>query len=245
VSVPEWQPVEGLKIAIDGPSGSGKGTVAARIAGQLGLPVLDSGLLYRFVACLALESNIPLDDAEAIVAMLDEVEADMDWQPSGLRFRDEDWTARLRSEKAGSLASKVAALMPVREKLLQVQRRLAASGCVMDGRDIGTVVLPEAQAKFYLTASVQARSRRRWLQLQGTGAEDSFAAVIADMKARDRRDMERTHAPLKQAQDAIHIDTTTMRVDEVVDRMLAILERRGLIQRTQRQCMNLTDEGET
>ncbi len=232
MSVAEWQPVPGLKIAIDGPSGSGKGTVAAQIAQKLGLPVLDSGLLYRFTACLASDSHVPLDDAGALVDMLDAAESDMDWQPSGLFFRGEDWTGRLRSEAAGSMASQVAALIPVRERLLQVQRRLAAAGCVMDGRDIGTVVLPDAQAKFYLTASVQARARRRWLQLQGTEAEDSFAAIIADMKARDRRDMEREHAPLKQAQDAVHIDTTTMRVDEVVDRMLAILERRGLIRRT-------------
>jgi len=231
VKAADWQPLSGLQIAIDGPSGSGKGTVAARLAGELGLPVLDSGLLYRFTACLAAEKNVLLEDAVALVDMLDAAEAGMDWQQAGLYFMGEDWTDRLRSEAVGRLASQVAAQISVRERLLHVQRHLAENGCVMDGRDIGTIVLPDSPAKFYLTASVQARARRRWLQLQGTGAEDSFAAVIADMKARDRRDMERDHAPLKQAQDAVHIDTTTMRVDEVVDRMLAILERRSLIWR--------------
>lgn len=232
MKVLDWQPLSGLQIALDGPSGSGKGTVAAMLAQELGLPVLDSGLLYRFTACLATEKNVPLDDADALVDMLDAAEAEMDWQQAGLCFRGEDWTGRLRSEVVGSLASQVAAKIPVREKLLHVQRHLAARGCVMDGRDIGTVVLPQAHAKFFLTASVQTRGRRRWLQLQGTQAEDSFEAIIADMKARDQRDMEREHAPLTQAQDAVHIDTTTMRVDEVVDRMIAILERRGLIQRS-------------
>jgi len=227
-----WQPVPNLQIAVDGPAGSGKGTVAARVAFELGLPVLDSGLLYRFTACLATEMAVDPGDTDGMVAMLDAAEPEMDWQQAGLFFRGEDWTDRLRDEAVGNLASQVAAQISVRQKLLHIQQHLAANGCVMDGRDIGTIVLPDSPAKFFITASVQIRARRRWLQLQGTGAEDSFAAVIADLKARDQRDMEREYAPLKQAQDAVHIDTTTMRVDEVVDRMLAILERRGLISRS-------------
>jgi len=224
-----WQPVPNLQVAVDGPAGSGKGTVAARIAAELGLPVLDSGLLYRFTACLATETDVSLDDTDRLVAMLESAEKGLRWQQEGLFYQGGDWTPRLRSEAVGNLASQVASQVDVREKLLHVQRHLAANGCVMDGRDIGTIVLPGSPAKFFITASAQVRARRRWLQLQGTGAEDSFAAVIEDMKARDQRDTEREHAPLAKAHDAVRIDTTTLRIDEVVDRMLAILERRGLI----------------
>ena len=224
-----WQSVPNLQVAVDGPAGSGKGTVAALIASELGLPVLDSGLLYRFTGCLATEMGVLLDDTDGLVAMLNTAEKDLRWQQEGLIYKGEDWTPRLRSETVGNLASRVASNIAVRKTLLHVQRHLAQNGCVMDGRDIGTIVLPDSPAKFFITASVQARARRRWLQLQGTGAEDSFAAVIEDMKVRDQRDTEREHAPLKKAHDAVRIDTTTLRIDEVVDRMLAILERRGLI----------------
>jgi CMP/dCMP kinase len=117
----------------------------------------------------------------------------------------------------------------VRECLLAVQRQAAARRCIMDGRDVGTVVLPDAQAKFYLTASLRERGRRRWVQLQGRQSEVSFDQIVEDLKHRDHRDMQRTHSPLRPAEDAISIDSTTMRADEVVDRMLAVLERRGLI----------------
>ena len=126
-------------------------------------------------------------------------------------------------------ASAVAAIPDVRQLLLEVQRRAAAQGCVMDGRDIGTVVLPHAQAKFFLTASRRERARRRWAQLQQAGQDVDLDQVCAELKMRDERDAARKHAPLRPAADAIVIDSTTMRVDQVIDRMLTILARRGLI----------------
>ncbi|MBL4774960.1 MAG: (d)CMP kinase, partial [Mariprofundus sp.] len=151
---------------------------------------------------------------------------DVDWTVDGVFFKGENVSASLRTEAVAAAASSVAAMPSVRAKLLALQHRLAEQGCIMDGRDIGTVVLPDAPAKFFLTASVRERARRRWAQLKD---DSSLEGVLAELKVRDQRDVERQHAPLKQAQDAIAIDSTTMRVDDVVDRMLGVLERRQLI----------------
>lgn len=219
-----WEPVPGLQVAIDGPSGSGKGTAAMLLAEAIGLPVLDSGRLYRYLAHCALERGVDPEAEAAVLAVLDACMQRMEWG------KDQgEMAEKLRSEAVGAAASKVAAMPEVRRRLLDVQRTLAADGCVMDGRDIGTVVLPTAQAKFFLTASVRERAHRRWMQLRAMNAEVSLDAVIADLQERDRRDTERAHAPLRQAEDAIRIDSTTMRADEVTDRMLAVLERRNLI----------------
>jgi len=226
--VSRWQLTPGLQLALDGPSGSGKGTVAKMVARELGLPVLDTGLLYRLIGGLALQRKIALDDEQALVALVEEMLQKVEWSVHGIAFDGENWTDRLRSEAVGHAASSVAALQPVRDRLLGLQRKIAQSGCVMDGRDVGTVVLPDAQAKFFLTASVRERARRRWAQLKDDGGS-SLDAVVNELKVRDQRDRERQHAPLRQADDAIVIDSTTMRVDEVVDRMLGVLERRGLI----------------
>lgn len=223
-----WQPVEGLKIAIDGPSGSGKGTVARMVADEVGLPVLDTGLLYRLIGGLALQREITFDDDQGLVALVDEMLEKVEWTVTGIAFGGESWTDRLRSEEVGNAASSVAARPEVRARLLGLQRKIASSGCVMDGRDIGTVVLPDAQAKFFLTASVRERARRRWAQLKNQGGS-SLEAVVEELKMRDQRDQERQHAPLIQAEDAIAIDSTTMRPDDVVERMLGVLQRRGLI----------------
>ena len=224
----EWQAVPGLQIAIDGPSGSGKGTVAKMLAEEVGLPVLDTGLLYRLIGGLALDRDIALDDSEALAALVDEMLEQVAWTVDGIAFGGVNWTDRLRSEAVGAAASTVAAQQQVRDKLLDLQRKIAESGCIMDGRDVGTVVLPQAQVKFFLNASVRERARRRWAQLKDQGGS-SLEAVIEELKMRDQRDRERQHAPLRQAEDGIAIDSTTMRVDDVVDRMLGVLERRGLI----------------
>ncbi|ATX81445.1 cytidylate kinase [Mariprofundus ferrinatatus] len=223
-----WKPVDGLQVAIDGPSGSGKGTAAKMLAKEIGLPVLDTGLLYRLIGGLAIERAIALDESESLVALANEMLESVAWTVDGITFDGENWTDRLRSEAVGNAASKVASQPEVRECLLGLQRKIAESGCVMDGRDIGTVVLPGAQAKFFLTASVRERARRRWIQLKEQGGS-SLEAVVEELKMRDQRDQERQHAPLLQAEDAIAIDSTTMRVDDVVDRMTGVLERRGLI----------------
>lgn len=224
-----WQAKEGLTIAIDGPSGSGKGTVAKMLAAEVGLPVLDTGLLYRLVGSVALRRSVAFDSAGALAELVDGLLVSIDWTVDGVFFEGENITASLRSEQVGEAASRVASQQPVREKLLGLQRQIAQAGCIMDGRDIGTVVLPDAPAKFFLTASVRERARRRWAQLKDQGGS-SLEAVVDELKMRDQRDRERQHAPLCQAADAITIDSTTMRVDDVVDRMLGVLERRSLIQ---------------
>jgi len=228
-----WQPVKGLQIAIDGPSGSGKGTIASMLGEALGLPVLDTGLLYRYIGWRAESVGVSLEDEEAVLNMLDEAVEAMEWQVKGIFFGQvddkKDCTSLLRSESAGSRASKVAAMQDVRLALLNVQRDIAKLGCVMDGRDIGTVVLPGAQGKFFLTASQRERARRRWNQFKAKGEDADLPSIAAELKARDARDMNRDCAPLEKAIDAIHIDSTTLSMDDVVERMLIVLERRKLI----------------
>ena len=228
-SMREWQAVPGLQIAIDGPSGSGKGTIARMLAAEIGLPVLDTGLLYRLIGAVAIDRGIDTDDGDALAKLVAGMLATIAWTEAGVSFAGVNWTAQLRSEETGAAASRVAAQPGVREQLLGLQRKLAESGCIMDGRDIGTVVLAKAPAKFFLTASMRERARRRWLQLHDQGSADGLEQVLAELKIRDQRDRERQHAPLRQAVDAIVIDSTTLRVDDVVDRMLGVLERRGLI----------------
>ncbi|MDQ6951726.1 MAG: (d)CMP kinase, partial [Mariprofundales bacterium] len=184
--------IAGLQIAIDGPSGSGKGTIAKQVADRIGLPVLDTGLLYRFSAWRAFEDGVPLDDVDGLLAMLRIAVETMEWRAGGVVFfAGKDCTSSLRGEDVGAAASTVAAIPLLRAELLQLQRKLAQAGCVMDGRDIGSVVLPEAQAKFFLTASRRERARRRWQQLKDGPHEASLQEIDADLQARDARDAER------------------------------------------------------
>ena len=224
----EWKPVNGLQIAIDGPSGSGKGTIASMLAEAVGLPVLDTGLLYRFIGFSSMQHGA--EDEAAVLAGMDEWLSGMQWKPGGIFVDGKNIGKRLRQQDVAAAASRVAAMPGVRSSLLHVQQDIAKNGCVMDGRDIGTTVLPEAQAKFYLTATLRERARRRWSQLQALGGEASLDAILIEIRERDTQDAERTHSPLQQAGDAVCIDSTTMRIDEVVDRMLAIMERRALIE---------------
>ncbi|MDX8413753.1 MAG: (d)CMP kinase [Mariprofundales bacterium] len=222
--------IQGLQIAIDGPSASGKGTIAAMVGEQTGLPVLDTGLLYRFAGWRAAASNITLNDGATVAALLEKETDQLAWLPSGIiQFAGRDCTSELRGEHAGAAASVVAAQPAVRNALLTLQRQLAQAGCVMDGRDIGSVVLPKAQAKFFLTASRRERARRRWLQLKNSEHAMPLEVVDADLLQRDKRDAERNAAPLVAAADAITIDSTTIRADQVIDRIMAVLERRKLL----------------
>jgi len=227
----DWAAIEGLTIAIDGPSGSGKGTVAKMLADEVGLPVLDTGLLYRLTGSVALQRDVSLQSESDVAALVDGLLGEINWTVDGIFLAGENVTAGLRTEQVGAAASQVAAMRSVREKLLGLQHLLAEKGCIMDGRDIGTVVLPDAPAKFFLTASVRERARRRWAQLKDD-SDSSLESVLDELKMRDQRDAERQHAPLKQADDAISVDSTTLRVDEVVDRMLGVLERRKLVARS-------------
>ncbi|MDQ6954525.1 MAG: (d)CMP kinase [Mariprofundaceae bacterium] len=227
-----WKTTPSLQVAVDGPSGSGKGTVAIAVGKELGLPVLDTGLLYRFAGWQMAQTNSESFDEQSVLKVLKNTLPHMQWRATGVFFKSKDCTSLLRGEDVGGLASQVAQFPNIRTILLDVQRDIASQGCVMDGRDIGTVVLPNAQAKFFLTASQRERARRRWSQLHIKDRELSIEQVAGELRERDERDMQRDCAPLERAKDAIHIDSTTMRVDEVVDRMLAVLERRDLIQPT-------------
>jgi cytidylate kinase len=234
-------------IAIDGPAGSGKSTVAKRLAAALGHGLLDTGAIYRSLALAASKAGIAWDDATALAALAARLEISFhfDGQVNRVLLGGRDVTQAIRTPEMSDGASRVAALPAVRAALLGVQRRLAAAnGVVAEGRDIGTVVLPDADLKVFLTADLDERARRRQLELEqlgpptsgaaasstptasSTAAASSLAPQAAELAARDARDARREVAPLRVADGALVIDTTTMAVDEVVERILAELAGR-------------------
>jgi CMP/dCMP kinase len=198
-------------IAIDGPAASGKGTLARRLAAALDLPHLDTGLLYRAVGRRVLDAAADPADPEAAAA------AARALVPADLARSD------LRGPDADTAAAAVAAIGPVRAALLAFQREFGAGGAVLDGRDIGTVIFPDAAVKLYVTASLDARARRRWLEQSGAGRAPTLAQVRQEMAARDARDAERATAPLRPAADATVLDTTTLDADAAFARALAVV----------------------
>ena len=211
-------------IAIDGPSGSGKGTIARRVAAELGWHLLDSGALYRLVALAAADrdkAEASEDELAAIAASLD-VRFDCNEQGEERVWLDgEDVGERIRTEECGSLASRVAALQEVRTSLLAVQRAFRkAPGLVADGRDMGTKVFPDAALKVFLTASAEERAKRRHKQLKDKGIDVSLPALSRDIEERDRRDSERSVAPLQAADDARLLDSSNLTIDEVTRTVL-------------------------
>lgn len=206
-------------ITIDGPSASGKGTVAERVAAVLGFHFLDSGALYRLTALSAMKNGVALDD-EARVAELATV-LPATFRDGAVWLVDENVSDAIRAEAVGEGASKVAAFPAVRAALLDRQRAYRqAPGLVADGRDMGTVIFPDAVAKVFLTASAEARAERRYKQLIGKGNSASLPALVADMQARDARDTARLVAPLKPAPDALFLDTTAMDIESAVQAVL-------------------------
>ncbi len=200
-----------LLIAIDGPAASGKGTLAKRLAGHFGLPHLDTGLLYRAVGWATAHTSLtPAEAAAALKA------ADLD-------------NPALRTDEAGQAGSKVAAIPEVRDNLLKFQKEFAyqPAGAVLDGRDIGTVICPDAPVKFFVTASLEARVERRYQELRERGADTIRPRVLAEMAERDRRDSERAAAPLKAAPDAYHLDTSDMDADAAFAAALAFISSKG------------------
>jgi CMP/dCMP kinase len=204
-------------IAIDGPAASGKGTLARRLAEYFGLYHLDTGALYRAVAWKILKSGKVIENLDQTLHHALEA-------AQTLTLGETDDPA-LRSDVVAQLASKVAAFSPVRAALLGFQRRFAtlSPGAVLDGRDIGTVVCPEAVVKLFLTASIESRAQRRWEELQRRGNESKYEAILADMRERDSRDSGRSVAPLVAALDAFVMDTSTLSADEVFHRALSII----------------------
>lgn len=204
-----------LIIAVDGPAASGKGTIAARLAALYGLPHLDTGLLYRAVGLGVLDAGRSLDDAEAAEAVARALDAS--------HLTDLD---RLTDRGAGEAASRVAGYPGVRAALLAFQKAFAArpGGAVLDGRDIGTVIAPEAPAKLFVTATPQVRATRRWKQLTGRGEVIAFEDMLADIVRRDERDAGRGAAPMVQAEDAVLLDTTDMDIEAAFDAARRIVE---------------------
>ncbi|MFP5409967.1 MAG: (d)CMP kinase [Gammaproteobacteria bacterium] len=207
-------------ITIDGPSASGKGTVAERVARALDFHFLDSGALYRLTALSAMKQGVALGDEAAVAALAAALPAT--FRDGAVWLGDENVTDAIRAEAVGEGASKVAALPAVRAALLDRQRAYRqAPGLVADGRDMGTVIFPDAPAKVFLTASAEARAERRYKQLIEKGNSASLPDLVADMQARDARDTARAVAPLKPAPDALLLDTTHMDIESAVQTVLA------------------------
>ena len=217
-------------LTIDGPSGSGKGTVARQVAERLGWHLLDSGALYRLVAYAALKRGAALNDEVSAARIARDLEVRFG---SDERGEEQIWlegaevSREIRTERAGDGASQVAALPAVRAALLDRQRAFSiAPGLVADGRDMGTVVFPDARLKIYLTASAEERARRRYKQLKDKGVGANLAALSQEIAERDRRDASRPIAPLRPADDALVIDSTSMSIDAVVTRVLELAAQR-------------------
>lgn len=213
-------------VAIDGPSGSGKGTISQWLAGKLGWHLLDSGALYRLVALAAQKAGAGLDDAAATAKIAEHLDIAFHLEPGeqGVRtlLQGEDVSRMLRTEECGRAASIVAAIPEVRTALLHRQRAFRQPpGLVADGRDMGTVVFPDAEVKIFLTASAEARAERRYKQLNEKGIGANLADLLRDILKRDQRDQERSVSPLKPAGDAVILDTTGMSIDEVCERVYA------------------------
>lgn len=213
-----------LQIAIDGPAGAGKSTIAKAIARQLGFFYVDTGAMYRAIAYKALRLNIALTQEEEIAVMARQTEITLEHSAARRVVCDGlDVTEAIRSPEVSRSVSIIAAYPEVRERLVELQRQEAGQGgVVMDGRDIGTYVLPDADLKIFLTASSEERARRRWLELQRAGKELSLAEVQRDMDARDHYDQQRAVSPLIPAADAILLDTTGLQIEEIVDRILSL-----------------------
>ena len=220
-------PAEPPVIAIDGPSSSGKGTVATRVAERLGWHLLDSGALYRGVAWAALQRGVDLDDAETLAPLTRQLAFDI--RPGTIRIDDVDVTRAIREERISLGSSRVARLQPVRDALRHVQLGMRRPpGLVADGRDMGTVVFPTAELKVFLDASVEERARRRHKQLIDKGSNVSLSGLFASLRARDERDRSRSVSPLRADDDAVMIDTTRMSISAVVEDVLSHAAQRSL-----------------
>lgn len=215
-------------ITIDGPSGSGKGTLCQMLARHLKYHLLDSGALYRLVALAVIKKGLDLVDEQAVskvAASLDVVFSLEDGELPQILLEGVDVTEAIRQERISMAASQIAAYPDVRVALLERQRAFAvAPGLIADGRDMGTTVFPDAQVKLYLTASAEARAERRYKQLCGKGESVEMSELINDIRARDERDSNRSISPLRPARDAVIIDSTAMSIDEVFKRMLAAIK---------------------
>ncbi len=204
------------KIAIDGPSGAGKSTIAKRVAQELAIDYIDTGAMYRAVGLKMLRLGIPMEENEVLLEMLGNT--DVDFSEGKVYLDGEDVSGLIRTQEVSKAASDCSAFASVRRKLVELQQAMGRrKSVIMDGRDIGTVVLRDAEYKFYLTATAEERAMRRYKELREKGSEDTYEKVLEDVNRRDYNDMHREVDPLRQAEDAVLIDSTNMSINEVVD----------------------------
>jgi cytidylate kinase len=223
-----------FNIAIDGPAGAGKSTIAKNVAKELSFIYVDTGAMYRAKALYLHRNGISADDPEKIAAGCGGADISIEYRDGEqvVLLAGENVNAWLRTEEVSAMASKSSAVPRVRERLLQLQQELAATqNVVMDGRDIGTVVLPDAQVKIYLTASVEVRAKRRYLEQKAKGEKVDLKEIEAEIAERDHRDMTREVAPLKLADDAVLVDSSDMTIDEVAQRILAIVKEKMALEK--------------
>lgn len=218
----------GYNIAIDGPSGAGKSTIAKQVAKELGFIYVDTGALYRAMAVHFLKQGLTAEQPEKIIPACQSAEITIVYENGKQQviLNGENVTGMLREEAVGNMASRTSAIPEVRAKLLNLQREMAKKqNVVMDGRDIGTNVLPDAKIKIYLTASVETRAARRYNELVEKGVACDYETIAKDIEERDRRDMTREMAPLKQAEDAVYVDSSDMTIDEVTAKIKSLVEQ--------------------
>lgn len=220
-----------INIAIDGPAGAGKSTMAKAVAKELGYIYVDTGALYRAVGLSALRAGIDPSDSDAVTAALGLMRVELKFKDGEQRvfLNGEDVSESIRTPEASMAASAVSAIPSVRKFLFRLQKDIAAAhDCVMDGRDIGTVVLPDAQVKIFLTASPEERARRRFNELKAKGIAADYESVLAEMKQRDYNDANRDIAPLKPAADAVFIDSTGMNIEQSVEKIISVVKEKLL-----------------
>ena len=221
-----------MKVAIDGPAGAGKSTIARKVAKQLGFIYVDTGMLYRAVGLTVLRHGVSLQNADGIIQLLPKISIALIFQDGEQRtmLGDEDVTEKLWTSEVSMAASTVSALPQVRKFLLDLQRGLSEEqSVIMDGRDIGTVVLPDAQVKIFLTASARERAKRRYEELLKKGEQVSYEDVLEQLMQRDQQDSIRKEAPLKQAQDAYFLDTSKIGLEESVEAVIQLIEHNGKV----------------
>lgn len=218
-----------LNVAMDGPVGAGKSTIADEVARRLGILHLDTGAMYRALGLAAIRRGIDMQDEGAVTDMCRRVDITVRYEQGGQRtlVDGEDVTAHLRTQEVSMAASAVSRYRGVRQAMVALQQKLAATtDMLVDGRDIGTVVLPRATIKIYLTASAEERAHRRWAQLQEKGASDTFEQVLEELRQRDWQDMHRDVDPLRQAEDAVLVDSTGLQFEQTVEKILTLVEEK-------------------
>lgn len=213
-----------MKVAIDGPAGSGKGTIASILSKKLNLVNIDTGATYRCVALASLRNNLTLDSKEEIVKLSREIDIKIDLD-NRVYLNGEDVTDEIRSKEVTNIVSPISSIVEVRKNMVDLQRKMASNNdVVLEGRDITTVVFPDADYKFYLDASLEARAERRFKQNQEKGIDMSYEEIFENIKARDYNDMHKEVGALKRTNEQIYIDSTNMTIEEVVDKFIKIIE---------------------